>query len=73
MPMLTRAATSWSGLGLAGIGQAEAAGITRADVDLDAGRMIVFRHKTSQGFAVPIYTEANKYPHFLQRALECFS
>jgi integrase len=44
-------------LGLAGLGQAELAAIMRSDVDLDAGRMIVFRHKTSQGFAVPIYPQ----------------
>jgi integrase len=44
-------------LGLAGLGQAEAAAIKRSDVDLDAGRMIVFRLKTSQGFAVPIYPQ----------------
>src|SRR4029453_13727874 len=44
-------------LGLAGLGQAEAASITRADVDLDAGRIIVYRHKTDTGFAIPIYTQ----------------
>jgi len=44
-------------LGLAGLGQAEVAAIKRSDVDLDAGRMIVFRHKTSQGFAVPIFPQ----------------
>src|SRR5262245_33328683 len=38
-------------LGLAGLGQAEASCLTRADVDLDAGRIITFRHKTSVGFA----------------------
>lgn len=44
-------------LGLAGLGQAEAASITRADVDEDAGRVIVYRHKTGEGFAVPIYPQ----------------
>jgi integrase len=44
-------------LGLAGLGQAEVAAIKRSDVDLDAGRMIVFRVKTSQGFAVPIFPQ----------------
>jgi integrase len=44
-------------LGLAGLGQAEAASITRADVDLDAGRIITFRHKTSAGFVIPIYPQ----------------
>lgn len=44
-------------IGLAGLGQAEASSLTRADVDLDAGRMIVFRHKTSQGFTVPVFPQ----------------
>jgi len=44
-------------IGLAGLGQAEVAAIKRSDVDLDAQQMIVFRHKTSQGFAVPIYPQ----------------
>jgi integrase len=44
-------------LGLAGLGQAEASSLTRADVDFDAGRFITFRHKTSRGFAVPIFPQ----------------
>ena len=44
-------------LGLAGLGQAEAASIKRADVDLDAGRVIIYRHKTDTGFAIPIYPQ----------------
>jgi integrase len=44
-------------LGLAGLGQAEVAAITRADVDLASGRMIVYRAKTSVGFAIPIYPQ----------------
>jgi integrase len=44
-------------VGLVGLGQAEAAGIKRADVDLDAGRIIVYRHKTDTGFAIPIYPQ----------------
>jgi integrase len=44
-------------LGLAGLGQAEARSLMRADVDLDAGRIITFRHKTSTGFAVPIFSQ----------------
>jgi integrase len=44
-------------LGLAGLGQAEAAAITRAHVDLESGRMIVYRHKTDVGFVVPIYPQ----------------
>jgi integrase len=44
-------------LGLAGLGQAEAGSLTRADIDFDAGRLITFRHKTSRGFAVPIFPQ----------------
>jgi len=44
-------------LGLAGLGQAEAAAITRSHVDLDAGRIIVYRHKTDKGFGIPIYPQ----------------
>ena len=44
-------------LGLAGLGQAEAASITRADVDLASGRIIVLRRKTSAGFVIPIFPQ----------------
>jgi integrase len=44
-------------LGLAGLGQAEAAAIKRSDVDLDAARIIVYRYKTDTGFAIPIYPQ----------------
>jgi integrase len=44
-------------LGLAGLGQAEASALTRADVDLQAGRIILLRRKTSVGFAVPIFPQ----------------
>ena len=44
-------------LGLAGVGQAEARSLTRADVDLDAGRIITYRHKTSTGFVIPIFPQ----------------
>jgi integrase len=43
--------------GLAGLGQAEVAAIQRAHVDLDANRVIVFRHKTDTGFAIPVYPQ----------------
>jgi integrase len=43
--------------GLSGLGSAEAASLTRADVDLDAGQIIAYRHKTSHGFAVPIFPQ----------------
>jgi integrase len=44
-------------LGLAGLGQAEAAGIKRSDVDLASGHIIIYRHKTDTGFAIPIYPQ----------------
>jgi integrase len=44
-------------LGLAGLGQAEVGSLTRADVDFDAERIITFRHKTSTGFAIPIFPQ----------------
>jgi integrase len=44
-------------LGLAGLGQAEVSALTRADVDLQAERIITYRHKTRQGFAVPIFPQ----------------
>jgi integrase len=45
-------------LGLEGLGQAEAGSLTRADIGFDADRLITFRHKTSRGFAVPIFPQA---------------
>jgi integrase len=44
-------------LGLAGLGAAEAASLTPADVDFKAGHIIAYRHKTSTGFAVPIFPQ----------------
>ena len=44
-------------LGLAGLGQAETASLTRSDVDLEADRIITFRHKTRTGFAIPVYPQ----------------
>jgi integrase len=44
-------------LGLAGLGQAEAGSLTRADVDFEAERIITFRWKTATGFAVPLYPQ----------------
>ena len=44
-------------LGLSGLGQAEAAAITRADVYLASGRIIVLRRKTSAGFVIPIFPQ----------------
>lgn len=44
-------------LGLAGLGQAEAASLRCEDIDFQAGHIITFRHKTSTGFAVPIFPQ----------------
>jgi integrase len=42
-------------LGCAGLGQAEAAAITRADVEFPANQSWVYRRKTSTRFPVPIF------------------
>ena len=44
-------------MGLLGLGQAELGFLTRCDVDLEAGRIITFRQKTSTGFAIPIFPQ----------------
>ncbi|HYR22305.1 MAG TPA: tyrosine-type recombinase/integrase [Chthoniobacterales bacterium] len=44
-------------LGLAGLGQAEASSLKRSDIDLEAGRIITFRHKTATGFSIPIFPQ----------------
>ncbi len=44
-------------IGLAGLGQAEAASIQRKDIDLKAERIIIYRHKTDKGFPIPIYPQ----------------
>ena len=44
-------------LGLAGLGAAEAAALTPADVDFNAGHIIAYRQKTSAGFVVPIFPQ----------------
>src|SRR6266550_990435 len=44
-------------LGLAGLGQAEAAAITRAHVYLAAGQITLYRCKTDTGFVIPIYPQ----------------
>jgi integrase len=43
--------------GLAGLGQIEVAAIKRSDIDLDAGRIVVYRHKTDTGFVIPVYPQ----------------
>lgn len=44
-------------LGLAGLGQAEAGALTWGDIDWNGERIITFRHKTSSGFAIPLYPQ----------------
>ncbi len=44
-------------LGLAGLGLAEASSLTWGDVNFDRGQIITFRHKTRQGFTVPIFPQ----------------
>jgi integrase len=44
--------------GLLGLGQAELAGMKREHIDLDSGRIIVYRFKTDTGFVIPLYPQA---------------
>jgi integrase len=44
-------------LGLAGLGQAEVRALTRGDVNFEAEQIRTFRHKTRQGFMIPIYPQ----------------
>jgi len=44
-------------LGLAGLGQAEAGSLRFADVDFATGQIITYRHKTSTGFAIPLFPQ----------------
>jgi integrase len=44
-------------MGLAGLGLAEASALTWGDVNLDRGQIITYRHKTKEGFAVPVYPQ----------------
>jgi integrase len=55
-------------LGLAGLGQAEAGSLRRADVDLTTGRIITFRHKTSTGFTIPLFPQVRP---LLERLCDC--
>jgi integrase len=45
-------------MGLLGLGQAELSSLRRGDVDLGREQIIVYRHKTDQGFAIPLYPQA---------------
>jgi integrase len=44
-------------LGLAGLGQAEAASLTWGDINWEANTITTFRHKTKTGFQIPIYPQ----------------
>jgi integrase len=44
-------------IGLAGLGQAEAAALTWDDVDWRREQITTFRHKTKSGFAIPLYPQ----------------
>lgn len=44
--------------GLLGLGQAEVSGIQREHIDLESGRIAIFRHKTSVAFHIPIFPQA---------------
>jgi integrase len=54
-------------LGLAGLGQAEAGSLMRADVDLETGQIITYRHKTGTGFAIPMFPQVRS---LLERTCE---
>jgi integrase len=57
-------------LGLAGLGQAEAASLTWGDVDLKNNRLITRRHKTGTRFYVPIYLELRQLLERLRKEAE---
>jgi integrase len=44
-------------MGFAGLGQAETSSLTWGDVNLEKGQIVTFRHKTKQGFAIPIFPQ----------------
>jgi integrase len=44
--------------GVLGLGQAELSGMKREHVDLEAGRIVVYRYKTDVGFVIPLYPQA---------------
>src|SRR5262249_1772891 len=54
-------------LGLAGLGQAEAASLTWGDIDWKANTITTFRHKTKTGFQIPIYPQVRR---LLERRFE---
>jgi integrase len=54
-------------LGLAGLGQAEAAALRKSDIDWNRETITTFRHKTKSGFAIPLYPQLSE---LLQRRCE---
>lgn len=58
-------------MGLAGMGNAEAASLTWDDVDFKAGRIRVYRHKTDTGFSIPIYPQLRPFLESLAKDKEC--
>jgi integrase len=44
-------------MGLLGLGQAELGSLRRCDVDLEAGTVTTYRHKTAKGFQVPVFPQ----------------
>ena len=54
-------------LGLAGLGNAEAASLTWGDVDWAKGKIRVYRHKTDEGFVIPIYPQLRPLLERLRR------
>lgn len=45
-------------MGLLGLGQAELSGMKQEHVDLERGRIAIYRHKTSCAFTIPIFPQA---------------
>jgi integrase len=56
--MLQPAPTFWKRADCSALGQAELAGMKREHIDLESGRIIVYRRKTDTGFVIPIYPQA---------------
>ncbi len=54
-------------LGVAGLGQAEAASLTWGDIDWELNRLTVRRHKTDTRFHVPLYPELKELLLRLER------
>ncbi|MBM3832793.1 MAG: hypothetical protein FJ403_05875 [Verrucomicrobia bacterium] len=48
-------------LGLAGLGNSEAANLKWKDIDFITGRITVYRNKTDQGFVIPLYPQVKPF------------